>query len=216
DIRLVWHYLRHDEELVSTRTPQEIERLERDIVRRVRAIEAAVDFPAQESPLCAWCDYLAVCPAKGHSLAVAALSPNEFRAEPGVNLVNRLAELRTTLKTATAAAEDEIVGVEEALLAYARQHGYTVVVGDEMEAVIDDSADLLLPRKDDPRRPALEDAVRQLGLWDTVSDLSLSKLEKTLAENAIPLDARRRIERFAATEPKTTLRLRKRRAAADR
>ncbi|MGD9676653.1 MAG: RecB family exonuclease, partial [Candidatus Bipolaricaulia bacterium] len=76
DIRLVWHYLRHDEELVSTRTPQEIERLERDIVRRVRAIEAAVDFPAQESPLCAWCDYLAVCPAKGHSLAVAALSPN--------------------------------------------------------------------------------------------------------------------------------------------
>ncbi|MDD5645760.1 MAG: PD-(D/E)XK nuclease family protein [Candidatus Bipolaricaulis sp.] len=216
DIRLVWHYLRYDEELVSTRTPQETEELEKDIVRRVRAIEAAADFPALESRLCDWCDYRSVCPAKGHSLAVAALPPNEYLNEPGVMLVNRLAGLKTTLKTAAAAAEDEIVRIEEALLAYAREHGYTVVVGAEMEAVIGESADLKLPKKDDPRRPALEDTVRQLGLWDRVSDLNLTKLEKTLTENTLPSDARRRIEPFTATEPKTTVRLRKRRATTDR
>jgi len=47
-VHLVWHYLRHDEELESERTPEEAEALEQDIVRRVRTIEAAAEFPAHE------------------------------------------------------------------------------------------------------------------------------------------------------------------------
>lgn len=215
-VRLVWHYLRHDEELKSERTPEEAEALEQDIVRRVRAIEAAAEFPAHESALCDWCDYFGMCPAKGHRLAVDTLPPNEYLDEPGVVLVNRLVELRATLKMTGEAMTEEIERVEDALLRYAREHRYTVVVGDDHEASISESEVLSLPRKDDPAREPLEAAVRHLGLWDDVSDLSLSKLGKALAEDQLPPAARAELAPFAASETRVTIGLRKKRDAEDR
>ncbi len=215
EVRLVWHYLRHDEELATTRTAEQADALVKDIVRRVRAIEAATDFPAHESSLCAWCDYLSICPAKGHRRAVEALPPNEYLREPGVVLVNRLAELRTSLRTATDEAESEIARVEEALLAYARQHGYSVIVGDEHEAAISETEILALPRKDDPQREPLEALVRQLGLWDDVSDLNLGKLEKLLEREDLSPDARAKLAPFASAEPRVAIRLRVRRQLED-
>jgi hypothetical protein len=215
-VRLVWHYLRHDEELESERTPEEAEALEQDIVRRVRTIEAAAEFPAHESALCTWCDYFGICPAKGHRLAVDALPPNEYLNEPGVVLVNRLVELRATLKMTGEAMTEEIERVEDALLHYAREHRYTVVVGDDHEASISESEALSLPRKDDPAREPLEAAVRHLGLWDDVSDLSLTKLGKALAEDRLPPAARAELAPFAASETRVTIGLRKKREAEDR
>lgn len=62
DVRLVWHYLRHDERLTSTRDRAALADLRRRTLERVREIEAAADFPAKESRLCAWCEFLEVCP----------------------------------------------------------------------------------------------------------------------------------------------------------
>ncbi len=210
DVRLVWHYLRHDEDLVSTRTPEEAAALVKDIRARVRAIESATEFPAQESKLCAWCDFLSVCPAKGHRLAVEALPPNEYLEEPGVVLVNRLVELRQTLKNTEAETQADIARVEEALLAYARQRGYSVIVGDVYEVAISESELLSRPRKDDPERAPLERTVRNLGLWNDVSDLSLPKLGRALRGDDLPPEARAQLEPFAAAGTRTTLRLRKR------
>jgi hypothetical protein len=215
-VRLVWHYLRHDEELKSERTPEEAEALEQDIVRRVRTIEAAAEFPAHESALCDWCDYFGICPAKGHRLAVDALPPNEYLDEPGVALVNRLVELRATVKVTGEAMTEEIERVEDALLHYAREHRYTVVVGDDHEATVSESEVLSLPRKDDPAREPLEAAVRHLGLWDDVSDLSLSKLGKALTEDRLPPAARAELAPFATSQPRVTIGLRKKRDAEDR
>ncbi len=209
DVRLVWHYLRHDEDLVSTRTPEEAAALVQDIRARVCVVESASAFPAHESKLCAWCDFLSVCPAKGHRLAVEALPPNEYLEEPGVVLVNRLVELQQALKTTEAETQADIARVEEALRAYARKHGYSVIVGDLYEVAISESEVLSLPRKDDPERERLERAVRNLGLWDDVSDLSLPKLGRALRGD-MPPEARAQLEPFAASEIRTTLRLRKR------
>lgn len=216
DVRLVWHYLRYDEELVTTRTTNELEALEADIVRRVREIESANEFPARESRLCDWCDYLSVCPAKGHRLAVLALPPNEYQGEPGVALVNRLAELRLALRAFTAETESEIARVEQALLAYAREHGYSVIVGDAYEAAISETEVMSFPKKEEPSRPELEARVREHGLWDEVSDLSLAKLEKALQRDELPPAARAALEPFGTARARVSVRLRKRRDSADR
>lgn len=216
DVRLVWHYLRHDEQLVTTRTPSELEALEADIVRRVCEIETATEFPARESRLCEWCDYMPVCPAKQHALAVRALPPNQYLGEPGVALVNRLAELRLSLQASNADTEAEIARVEQALLAYARERGYSVIVGDAYEAAISETDVLSFPKKEDPTRPELEARVRELGLWDEASDLSLAKLEKTLRSDGLPPSARAALEHFGTTRPRASVRLRKRRDDADR
>jgi len=210
EVRLVWHYLRHDERLETTRTDCELNKLRADIERRIALIEAEVVFPPQESALCNWCDYLTMCPAKGHRLAVESMPENGYMEEPGVVLVNRLAELKADLKQAIDEIESEIARVEEALLHYSETSGYSVVVGDEMEAVIDTKEALSLPTKSMPEREALDNAVRQMGLWDEYSDLSTSRLGKALREGAISSDQANALERFSEAKQRKNIRLRKR------
>lgn len=215
EIRLVWHYLRFDERLVTARSAEESEALKADIVRRIRAIEAARSFPPQESALCAWCDYFQICPAKGHRRAVEEIPGNAYLGEPGVVLVNRLATLKEELKAFTEARSREIAQVEEALIHYAREQGFSVVVGTDTEVVIEEAESLALPGAKDPARPELEEAIRRAGLWEGLSDLSLAKLRRALQEGGLPADLRARLAPFAEPERKTAVRLRKRQFTAD-
>lgn len=61
EVRLVWHYLAHDKELRSSRTPAELEAVERDAAALIERIEACERFPRREGPLCRWCEYRGVC-----------------------------------------------------------------------------------------------------------------------------------------------------------
>lgn len=210
EIRLVWHYLRHDEQLKTTRSDQELELLKEDIARRIAAIEAETVFPAQESGLCNWCDYFGICPAKGHQLAVEDLLENEYMNEPGVVLVNRLEELKAKLRDVEDESGAEIDQVKEALLHYARENGYSVIVGDTKEAVVDIKDVLSLPAKLAPEREELDEAIRQLGLWDDFSNLSTSQLSMALREGSLSKDQQERLESFAKSETRETVRLRKR------
>ncbi len=211
EIRLVWHYLRHDEEFVSARTPGELAALQADIAARVRAVESATEFPARESRLCAWCDYVGRCPVHGHRHALTALPPSDVTQETGVTLVNRLSELRASLRAATTDVNEEIECVEAALVRYARERGYTVVVGDQDEAVISERPAVAFPRKGEPGREPLEALVRELGLWDDVSDLSLSKLGDKFEGDDVPLHARAQLAAFGAPDRHLSVRLRRRR-----
>ncbi len=58
----------------------------------------------------------------------------------------------------------EIARVEEALQAYARRHGYIVMVGSQMEAVIDVREVLALPR---PAPPNAQSSRRPYGAQDS-------------------------------------------------
>jgi len=61
EVRLIWHYLAHDKELRSSRTPAELEAVERNAAGLIEEIEACESFPRREGPLCRWCEYCEVC-----------------------------------------------------------------------------------------------------------------------------------------------------------
>ncbi len=211
ELRLVWHYLRFDERLVSTRTPEQLEELKRDIGRRIQAIEAACSFPPRESALCPWCDYFKICPAKGHRQAVAAIPDNAYLGEPGVVLVNRLAALKAELKEVTEERGRQIAQVEEALYEYASRHGYTVVVGSDMEAVVEEQESVLLPKAGEPERKELEALVREEGLWNELSTLDLTKLRRALDSGTLSEVLRAELARLSSRVTQPKIRLRKRR-----
>ncbi len=94
DLRLIWHYLAFDRELVSSRSEEEISRLVTKTTRLIDEIESAEDFPPRESGLCQWCEYPDLCPLVKHAFKVEALPANEYLSEPGVALVNKYAELK--------------------------------------------------------------------------------------------------------------------------
>lgn len=64
EVKLIWHYLAFDARLEATKTPAELEVLKESTLRLVRKIEATREFPTRESPLCDWCEFYNICPAK--------------------------------------------------------------------------------------------------------------------------------------------------------
>jgi putative RecB family exonuclease len=70
EIRLIWHYLAFDQDLVSDRTPEEIEGHRRRTIELIDTVEAAKEFPPHESALCRWCEYRDICPVQKHLVKV--------------------------------------------------------------------------------------------------------------------------------------------------
>lgn len=61
EVRLVWHFLAFDREMESSRTEEQLENLRKEILQKIRAIEAADEFPPLASRLCNWCLYRGIC-----------------------------------------------------------------------------------------------------------------------------------------------------------
>jgi putative RecB family exonuclease len=71
-IRLVWHFLAAGATRVSTRTPEQLADTRGATAALIARIEAEDRFEARPGPLCAWCEYRAICPAGGPRLSPAA------------------------------------------------------------------------------------------------------------------------------------------------
>ena len=60
---LIWHYLAHNQKIVSKRTNIQLEKLKNETIELVKQIESAKKFPPNTSALCHWCEYKNICPA---------------------------------------------------------------------------------------------------------------------------------------------------------
>jgi putative RecB family exonuclease len=66
-VRLVWHYVLHGQRRESTRSPEQLEALRRDVMALVDRVRAEREWAARPGPLCSWCEYRPLCPAFGAS-----------------------------------------------------------------------------------------------------------------------------------------------------
>lgn len=61
DVLLKWHYLAHDREMISSRTPEELRSLEGRVSDLIDRIESTSFFQCNRGPLCRWCEYANMC-----------------------------------------------------------------------------------------------------------------------------------------------------------
>ena len=61
DIRMIWHFLKFDKEIDSTRTDEELKELKQNTIRLINTIENTEKFPANPSVLCKWCKFKSMC-----------------------------------------------------------------------------------------------------------------------------------------------------------
>ena len=61
NIRLIWHFLKFDNEFQSFRTDEELEELKQNTISLIDEIESAKEFPARSSRLCDWCKFKTIC-----------------------------------------------------------------------------------------------------------------------------------------------------------
>jgi putative RecB family exonuclease len=172
NIRLIWHYLASDTELVSHRTPEAISNLVQDTKSLIDGIEVARDFPPRESSLCDWCEYPDLCPLRKHFVKVEALAANEYLNEPGVELVNKYVALRDE----EARIKAEMEKVREAILDYARREEVELIKGSDYKARVKFDERLKFPGKNDAERQELDEIIKEAGKWTEVSQLDISSL----------------------------------------
>jgi putative RecB family exonuclease len=203
-VDLIWHYLRFDTDLVSHRTPAQLQEVREACIARIDDIESRgreeASFPTHPSSLCPWCDFRTICPATRHQYATEALPPEEFAADDGVQLVDRWAEVVETRKTLEADAarlktlEEELA---DRVVAFALKEGLERVVGSECRAEIVKASGVEFPRSGSELREAFEAVLKETGLWELVSGPNHQRLASLLNNpEELPAEARRRLERF--------------------
>lgn len=61
DVLLIWHYLAHNQKIVSRRTNEQLQKLKEEIIELIKEIESTTEFPPKKSILCGWCEYKSMC-----------------------------------------------------------------------------------------------------------------------------------------------------------
>jgi len=196
DIRLVWHYLAFDKELVSSRSREQISELVERTGRLIDEIESAEEFLPNETGLCQWCEYPDLCPLCKHAYKVESLPVNEYLQEPGVVLVNRYAEL----KEKASEIDDELDKVKEAILAYARSEGVTVIRGSDCQTKIKFTEKLKFPGKHDKKHQQLTSVIADAGKWMEVSKLDTSSLVRVIEDGLWDKELIEEIMKFGRIE----------------
>ncbi len=56
-VKLVWHFLAHNKTILSTRTPEQLQKLKSDTFQLIKKIESNVDWQSCNKPWCDWCSF---------------------------------------------------------------------------------------------------------------------------------------------------------------
>ncbi|MGQ9801715.1 MAG: RecB family exonuclease [Candidatus Saccharicenans sp.] len=199
--RLVWHYVAFDLEISSTRTPENLEELKREIVELIEKIESDREFTPKESVLCNWCAFREYCPLKKHEASLAKLPANAYLGEEGVVLVNKYIEYLYQKKE----AETELEKLKEAIIRYAEKNNISRVMGSEFHVTLSKQERIKIPGAGKEKRVLLENLIRQAGLWDKLSSLDRFALEKAIKTRQLEEQLLQKLSGLISKEIQVTL-----------
>jgi putative RecB family exonuclease len=176
NVKLVWHYLAFDKDLISSRSQEQLSKLKQDNMELIDEIEATEDFLPKESALCNWCEYPDLCPRRKHFIFVESLPVNEYLKEPGVVLVNKYVELRGKASE----IDEEIEKIKEAILEYANKESVDVIRGSDRKVTVKFDEKLKFPGKNEKDRKKLDSLIIGAGKWMEVSQLDTTSLTRSI------------------------------------
>ena len=130
NFELVWHYLAVEERRTSKRTDLDINELVDSTISLIREIKQAIqddNFPAKESRLCNWCEYMSFCPAKIHPLSLENMSEGELKGNDVVSAVDRFVEIKRHI----AGLKNEEEEIRQRLIRYAKDKEVSVLAGSD-------------------------------------------------------------------------------------
>lgn len=205
NVKLIWHYVVYDKEMVSTRTPDQLEKLKKDTVALIDKIEGIKEFLHEESSLCDWCAYPDLCPKRKHLYRVEALPVNEYLKDDGVKLVNTFTKLtseKRELQDKIDEIEEELDKVKEAAIKYAEKEEADVLRGSDYKLKITEKQKVSFPPKDSDERKELEKILREADKWDEISELDTHAMGEAVIEERWDKKIINKIKKFLTIEVK--------------
>ena len=179
-IDLVWHFLSANLEMRSSRTKEQLECLEKDIISIIKEIESAIkreDYPAKPSALCDWCEFKGICPMTAHTQKLKTIKDeNEFLNEPGVKLVEEYKRLTSEKKKLLEEIDPKLERLKDAIIIYSKEKNLEKLVGSDTSLLVKCYQNYKLPLKDTKKRELLENLIKENNLWFELSELSYIKI----------------------------------------
>jgi len=201
-VELVWHYLVFDKEARSTRERQQLEKLKIETIHLIQEIEKAAendDFPYRESPLCDWCDYFSICPAKRHFYMTESLTPPEFKLDDGVRMVNRWVQIREAMAQLKAEKEE----LEEMLFQYCRQLGAEIIRGADYKIKVrhEPGYKAKFALSGNPReKEEFLQFIKERGLYDRLMSFHSGKLNSLMKNDKLDAELRNALMDYLVLE----------------
>jgi hypothetical protein len=195
-VKLVWHYLAFDKDVVSERTDAQLEELKAEIGETIDRIENAVEFPPQQSALCGWCEYRPLCPFFSHLYKSEHLSAEELLREEG----HRLVDLYDSAKQKETEIKAEIERLRAAIFAYGEREGMEILYGSTTRAKLWSRNCVRLPKKEDPQSVELKEILKRLGRYGEVEAIDTWALAKIIEEERWPLEIIDQLKAFCRWE----------------
>jgi len=205
NVKLVWHYLAFDKDLISSRSQEQLSKLKQDNMELIDEIEATEDFLPKESALCNWCEYPDLCPRRKHFIFVESLPVNEYLKETGVVLVNKYVELREKASE----IDDEIEKVKEAILEYAKKESVDVIRGNDRKVTVKFDEKLKFPGKNEKDRKKLDSMIIGAGKWMEVSQLDTTSLTRSIEKGLWDKELVDQVMKFGRIEETSSISLSK-------
>ncbi len=202
DVKLIWHFLKFDKEIDSTRTDKELAQLKKDTIQLIETIEDDERYEAHPGYLCDWCEYQSCCPQWSHLHLIKEKPANEYLKDSGVILVNRYAEVRSAQKLANLQWDSELEKLEEALSSFAEKEHVEVVFGSKNKVRVTDSEKYSFPSKNSKEREQLEKVLQKYGRLQDVSQLDTAALGKVLQEKQWELEVLEALQTYIQVERK--------------
>jgi len=209
-VKLVWHSLLFNKEIVSFRTEEQLSDLKERLVDKILEIESCTEYPPQKSILCNWCDYQNRCPLWKHPKAMEELPVNEYKKDPGVKLVERYAEFeneKSALKSKISEIEKEQERIAEAAIEFAEKMKVSVIDGPAAQLKVDIKEEVKAPTKtEDPKSwAALRSLLMKEGKYEEVSTVNNNMLNYRL--RTWPKELLEKIKKFLRRQVSKTVKL---------
>lgn len=193
EVRLIWHYLGFDREVVVTKSDEELDVIEEQLVGVIHDIEENDEYPPTRSPLCDYCGYQKRCPAWKH----------KFDDELGDIDARSLAEDYISLQKEKERIEEEMKALEGDLSAYMDANNIERVFDDNGRSIYRWTKDVIKFPRNAENQGELWEALEGLGLLEAYQKVDTWNLEQDFGElNQIQqevldqLGEDKRLERF--------------------
>ena len=185
-VKLLWHMLAFNKEVTSERTPEQLEKLQNEVISLIKKIENEKEFPTKVTPLCDYCGFKGICPSFKHKIEIEEIKEVEkFKNEDGVKMVDRFSQIKKEISE----LQEEEETLKEKLIYFAKQKGLDVVYGSNIKASIKDLRKVALPEN----KEELIELIKKKGLWDEFSMLNYSRFNSKGRKGELDEEIREKI-----------------------
>jgi len=186
-VKLIWHMLAFNKDAVSERTDEQLEKLQNEIVKKIKEIENATEFPRRQTALCNYCGFKSECPSFKHEAELEKIKDVEkFKKDEGVKLVDEFSEVKTKLAEYKKAQEE----FKDKLITYAKQFGVDVVYGSNKKCSVKEFDKIVLPED----KKELIKLLKEKGLWDEMSMLNSWKIKGGILKGDVDKDIKKMVD----------------------